>query len=445
MDIVVILVAVLLGISSGILIGLLPGVGPAAFMLVLYPILFKFDIISLLIFYFALINTTQYYGSISAIIFGIAGEVSSIPAVKHGHQLFKTGYEKETLIYTSTGSFIASIIALLMFAIISLTLSNFFLYMLQGKVIVSLLITAFVVIIVTSERPVAALIFGFLGIVISQVGFNPLHRVRILTFGYEGLDTGIPMFPIFCGLLIIPMLIKFQRMYVSSEPTLINVGIADRFKILTELKYLPSMVRGAVVGFFIGLIPGCSYTISSNVCDVLEGRIVKNDPTDERIMKRLISAESANNAGTVSVLIPLIMLAIPIVFSEAILMGVLETKGFDFSTSLDFFKAHSWLLIGVILIVNIVNWVLTGVFFNVIISMYVKMKRVIYLLVSVLCLSVMIYNAVNDSQLVLSIITFVASLILGISYKHDQVKFVLIYTFFVSSLVMDEVYRIFFI
>lgn len=446
MDILILLIPAALGIVTGILIGLLPGLGASATMLMLYPVLFQFDIISLFVFYIALINSTQYYGSVSAIVFGVTGEVSSLPAVKHGHSLFRSGLGKESLIYTSTGSFFASIIALVMFGAISLILSEFFVLMLKGSVILSLLAVAFLIIVATSEKPLLAIIYGILGIILSQVGYDDLHNVRFLTFGTTMLEGGLPIFPIFCGLIIIPLLLQYGRNHsvVSSENTVVK--LKTRVRLLFDLTYLPSIFRGSFIGFIVGLIPGCSYTVSSNIADSIEGKVVKSE-TDEtkKSMKRLISAESANNAGSVSVLIPLITMAIPIVFSEAILLGILETKGFDYSVSIEFFTSYFWTLMLVIITVNAVNWVLAGLLFNAIIIMYVRMQKIIYPLVAVLCLLLMAYIAVNDSQFLLSAFTFVVALLLGLVTTNESSKFVLIYTFFVATIMLDEFYRIFLI
>lgn len=444
MDILSLLLPGSLGIITGILIGLLPGLGASATMLMLYPVLFQFDIISLFVFYIALVNSTQYYGSVSAIVFGLTGEVSSLPAVKHGHYLFRQGLGKEALIYTSSGSFIASMIALLMFAIISFVLSDFFIFMLKGSVILTLLITAFIVIVFTSKNPWLSLVFGLLGLMLSQVGYDDLHKIRILTFGTTMLEGGLPIFPIFCGLIIIPLIFHYGRSNESVSVETSLVSLKERLTLLFDFKYIINIIRGSVIGFFVGLIPGCSYSVSSNIVDTVEGRLVDDDLDENRkSFKRLVAAESANNAGAVSVLIPMIILAIPIVFSEAILLGIAETKGFDYNISVDFFHDYFYVLILSILTVNIVNWVLSGLFFNVIIKLYAKMQKFIYPLVATICLLLMGYMAIEESQFILSLFTFAFSLALGLIIKSEEPKFVLIYTFFVSTIILDEFYRLF--
>ena len=50
----------------------------------------------------------------------------------------------------------------------------------------------------------------------------------------------------------------------------------------------------------------------------------------------MIAAETANNAASITALIPLLILAIPIIPSEALVLGIAEMQGFGISTSLKF-------------------------------------------------------------------------------------------------------------
>lgn len=445
MDILSISMSGSLGILVGILVGLLPGLGAASILLILYPVLFNFDIISLIVFYIALVNSTQYYGSISATVFGISGEISSLPAVKHGHSLFTEGHGRLALIYSSTGSFMGSVISLTLFVSLSIIFSEFFVLMLKGSVIFSLLVLAFIIIVVTSSKSLLSLIFGILGLILSQVGYDDLHNQRILTFGTTELEGGLPIFPIFCGLIIIPLIYNFSRTRTFKQNIRVEpLYLSERLKHLIDFSYLRSVLRGSFLGFFIGLIPGCSYSVSSNIVDSIEDKITKDDKnTVTRRFKRLISAESANNAGSVSVLIPLLIMAIPIVFSESILLGILEIKGFNYSVSVEYFKQNIWLFVILIVIINTVNWLISGLYYNSVIIIYQFLEKFIYLLVAVFCIAIMTYLAYVDSQLVLSIITFFISLVVGLLSKNDDSKFVLIYTFFVSTIVSDEFYRLF--
>jgi len=433
----------ILGIISGIAIGLLPGIGTATTLLLLYPVLSQFELLQVFVFYLSLMSSTQYYGSVSAIVFGVAGEVTSLPAVKHGHKLFLQGQGAQALCYTSSGSFFAAMMSLVCFWLISVSLSDYFIFMLKGKVILTLLLIALIVILLTSGKKIAAVCFAVLGAVAGQVGYDQLHNVRFLTFGIPELEGGLSLFPIFCGLIIIPVLWQqVSTNLVSKIPTVQQVDFLHRLRLLIDFRHWTSVARGGVIGFVVGLIPGCSYLISSNIASSVEGKIVK----DNQSIKQLIAAESANNSGSISVLIPLLLLAIPIVFSEAVILGIAESKGFGYTTSLELFDQNFSYIIAVLFVANLINWTLTGVFYNVIVSVYSYLSKYVYLAVAIICMGMLSWQGYQEYRFWFSIISFLIAVTIGLlTMRYNDEKFVFVYTYFVSTIMSDEIYRQFII
>lgn len=85
------LIYIIPGVTVGIIAGFIPGVGVFTSMMLMLPFLYSLEPYQLLTFYIALASTTQYIGSITATVFGLPGESSSLPAVKEGHALFQQG------------------------------------------------------------------------------------------------------------------------------------------------------------------------------------------------------------------------------------------------------------------------------------------------------------------------------------------------------------------
>ena len=102
----------LLGVLAGAIAGFIPGVGIFATLLVLFPWLADQSIVDTFVFYIALASTTQYVGSISATIFAVPGEVSSLPAVKEGNALFKKGLGDLAISGAALGSVFGAFIVL---------------------------------------------------------------------------------------------------------------------------------------------------------------------------------------------------------------------------------------------------------------------------------------------------------------------------------------------
>ena len=76
-------------------------------------------------FYSSLLIVSQYTGSVSAIILGIPGEATSLPAVKEGYPMQKYGFGDLAVKITAQYSFIGSLIALFLFYITLMYSMNF--------------------------------------------------------------------------------------------------------------------------------------------------------------------------------------------------------------------------------------------------------------------------------------------------------------------------------
>lgn len=433
-----VLISVVLGSFIGIIVGVLPGLGATALLLMVYPLLQYFDLLSLFVFYFALINSSQYYGSVSATVYGVAGELSSIPAVKHGHALFLDGHGSEALVRAATASFIAALFAITLFVLLANT--DIFSYFMKSSWRMSMMILALLSMIFFSGKKITAVLFVVLGLVIGKIGYDHILQTRILTFGMLDLDGGLPFFPVFAGLVLIPSLIEGYTKSKFIKFTFVPTDFLTRLKLLFDQQYMLPNMRGAVIGFFSGLIPGVSYTISSSIAEWIENKIRKTHNQRTHQLNAVVAAEAANNSAAVSVLIPLITLAIPIVSSEAIVLSIAETKGFGINVSLELLTNNLMLFVGALLIINVLNWIVAGLLFNQVIKIYQCLQKYIYHIVIVLCTLIMLYFAWTDYQLWLSLPVFALFLIFGLLVKDLQAKTSFVFAYFVADLLSYEIY-----
>ena len=89
-----------------------------------------------------------------------------------------------------------------------------------------------------------------------------------------------------------------------------------------------AIVRGSIIGFFIGILPGGSATLASFVSYAVEKRCSK---TPEKFGTGMIAGvagpESANNSATGGAFVPLLTLGIPTSPVMAILLGAMMIHG----------------------------------------------------------------------------------------------------------------------
>jgi putative tricarboxylic transport membrane protein len=83
---------------------------------------------------------------------------------------------------------------------------------------------------------------------------------------------------------------------------------------------LSAIFKGTWIGSVVGLIPGPSH--------ILGGIVSYNSYKKEDTVKKIISAESANNSATITSLLPFLYIGLPITLSEFLLNDLLQVKMF---------------------------------------------------------------------------------------------------------------------
>lgn len=386
----------LLGCLFGATSGLIPGIGNTVVMSLMFPFLIHVEPMNVIVFYIAAISVGQYTGSVSATVFSVPGESSSLPAVKEGHGLYKQGLGSLSLSGCALGSFIGSLFAIVFVLSVSQYLHLFtFLYstkFLSGVLILVLLFLIFG----KHNKWYVNILLCSLGYFLASLGTNSLYHEKSITFGIDELLRGVPVFCVIGWVYVFPEILKNYNISIpkGSEQVSQRITITRHFKYL--LTHFTSVIRGSVFGFFLGLTPYLTTIIASNVTYNIELWLRKkmNKYNDKGDYGSLIAAETANNSAALSSLLPLLLLGIPITSSEAILMEIVSIHGFNFDVDSfgELFILISYCLVVVNLIGLCVAWPLTR-YVN--LFYYVNIKM-IYLFVVTFCVGITIYLGVMN-------------------------------------------------
>ena len=310
----------IVGILSGLISGCIPGIGNFASLIIIFPYLVNLEPMQILILYVALTTISQYIGSIPAITFGIPGESSSVPAVIESRNLKTPQEVYKAIVGSAIGSTFGGIVVLgltwLLLDYLIYTV-HFFNTIMQFSLYCLVLIA--MVFIFKENRYWVNILLILLGFALGLIGYVKWSCTKILRFDSYLLYQGLPMIVVVIVLLGIPEILKnystkLNYKNLNYTPSKIN------FNFVTSSWY-------SLVGFVGGLAPGLTTTMSSQLAWVDAKR--KNKPPVERI----VASETANNAGAFSQLLPLILLGIPLVGSEALVLGLLEGKGFRLDTT----------------------------------------------------------------------------------------------------------------
>lgn len=318
------LLSVGLGVLTGIITGVVPGVGITVAMVIASPILLNMEIIPILLFYIALASTVQFTGTVPSVFFGIPGESNSIPASIEGPKFARHKHAMLAIGACGVSSVIGSAIAVLLTTALLFLLVPYLQVFFNGALKFALYssVIVFLLIVYNKRNFLANILLCVLGFALALPGESMLSSEFRYTFGINDLKYGIPLLPVLIGFIVVPTLFRFNNFKRVEQKQFNPIGV---IKILEYVRRnIRSVLRGSVIGYFCGFIPGVSTTLSTNVSYSVEKKL-----NPRRSGRQLISAESANNSGSLACLLPLLLLGIPITGSEVILYGLLVEAGWN--------------------------------------------------------------------------------------------------------------------
>ncbi len=316
------LVLAFVGAFVGTLIGVLPGIGPVSGIALLLPLIIGLHPASAMIMLTAVYYGTMYGGSTTSILVNVPGEASSVATTFDGYQMSQQGRAGPALAIAAVGSFIAGTISIVALMLFSLPLARWALVFGPAENSALMVLGLSSLSTLAGDNLNKALLSTLMGLMLATVGTDLVTGINRYTFGIPQLLDGIDLVTVAVGLFAI------------SEVLLVvhEIGVQRRLlplqRVWLSLKdFMDSwwaIIRGTVVGFYIGILPAAGATIASFLSYALEKRLAK-DPSrfGKGDIRGVAAPESANNAAAVGNMIPMLTLAIPGSSTTAIMMGAL--------------------------------------------------------------------------------------------------------------------------
>ncbi|SHN88080.1 putative tricarboxylic transport membrane protein [Desulfitobacterium chlororespirans DSM 11544] len=309
-----------IGCLAGTLIGVLPGLGPTSGIAILLPLTTILPPIPAIIMLSGIYYGAMYGGSTTAILVNIPGEVGSVATALDGYQLAKQGKAGPALATAAISSFVAGTLSLIGLTFFAPTLANVALRFGPPEYFALMILALSVVINLTGRSLVKGLISALIGFLIAMVGMESVTGYSRFTFGNINLMSGIDFISVIIGLFAVGEI--FSNLEHIGAPVY-NAKLQRLYLTAKEFFYItPTMIRSAVVGFFLGLLPGCSPGVTSFMSYDIEKRISKHPETFGKGDLRGVAApEGANNATTSGGFVPLLSFGIPSGPALAVLLG----------------------------------------------------------------------------------------------------------------------------
>ena len=317
----------IIGCVLGTIIGALPGLGPSNGVAILIPLSFSFnlDATQALVLMTSVYYGAMYGGRISSILLNIPGDEPAMMTTLDGYPMAKKGRAGDALVLSGFASFTGAFFATVGLMLLAPILARIA-FLFGPAEYFALYLLAFCTLGgIGSQNQAKAAISVCLGLSLAMVGVDNSTGMTRFTGGNLHLFDGIDFLVAIVGLFAVTEVFVFIESH--GKDSTIGVRLA---KITIPVKDIIStkwtILRGTLVGFIAGLLPGAGASLGSFLAYMSEKALAKNKSLFGKGDPRGIAApEAGNNAAAGGALVPMLTLGVPGSGTTAVLLALLMT------------------------------------------------------------------------------------------------------------------------
>ncbi len=411
----------ILGTVYGMIIGIMPMAGATTGLLTVFALSDQFLVNPYLgiVFLTSLIAASSTGDSFTSILTGIPGSNTTAASIIDGYQMARQGQAARAIGIAIMDSTINGVL----WGLVAFALMPFY-----AKLILVFGIPEFVAFMVmalacvgfvTSRNAFLSVFAIVLGCFLGMIGQDPATGVTRYTFGWEYLGAGIQLIPLIAGLFGIPEVLD-GFLKKNNRPAPITDYWRQLFQGFRDcFVHWRDMMRGGVIGFFTGLMPG----IGGSIGDIMAyGATVARYPREKfgnGNIKGLLGCEGANNAQKASSLVPTVLFGIPGAPFAAVMMAICMYFGMELGSpqllkDTNFFWALGGAFIASTLLAFVIAMFTTRV--------VVKLLEIPYWIYATIIISIIVWSCLEYTGTINDVYILILCSLLGIAAKRFHVS-----------------------
>jgi putative tricarboxylic transport membrane protein len=313
-----------LGVLAGQFVGALPGIGPSSAIALLLPLTFGSDPTSAIILFAGIYYGAQYGGTLTSVLISVPGEPSSVMTSIDGYQMALQGRAGTALGIAAIGSFLAGTISTIGLMLLAPPMARVALSFGPPEYF-SLVVLGLTALAAVGGSVLKGLTTGIFGLLLSTVGIDQQTGVARFAFDRVWLLDGVGFIVLTVALYGIGEVLSSAGKPMPKPITMVGNVVPSREE--WSHSRMP-ILRGTVIGFFIGVLPATGATIASFLAYIVEKKVAK-DPSrfGKGAIEGVAGPEASNNAAAAGAMVPMLALGVPGSGTTAIILGALIMFG----------------------------------------------------------------------------------------------------------------------
>ena len=316
-----------IGVAIGVIGGAIPGMSATMAGALTLPFTFAMQPINGILLLLGVYKGGIFGGSIPAILIKTPGTPASSATILDGYPLAEKGQAGRALGMALWASCTADVISNLSLILFAGWLASFALSFGPPEFFTLILFSLTIIAGVSGESLLRGALSAMAGLLLATIGLDLVYGTNRFTFGDPNMMGGLNFIAVLIGLFAIPEILAMvwnPTGHIGKTRSLGKnwVSFAD------YRKSFKSIVRGSMIGVFLGSIPGIGAAPSAFL-SYSEAR--RNSPDRENFGKGEVEGVAASEAGNNGVagatLIPLLALGVPGDVITAIIIGAFMIHG----------------------------------------------------------------------------------------------------------------------
>jgi TctA family transporter len=311
--------------------GAVPGLGGNLALALLIPFVFGWDPFAGLAFLLAMHSVVHTGGSIPGILFAIPGTGPTVATIVDGYPMTKMGKGGQAMGAQLAASGLGGVIGAAVLALLIPVLRPIAIAFGSPEVFMLIVFGMTFVIILSRESIAKGFMAALLGLLLGSVGLDPHTGVGRFTFDQLWLWDGIHIVTLVLGIFAFAEMIDLGARGRGGQIAEGDVKMTwDQLWEGTVAVFQEwwLSLRTAVIGTFVGIIPGLGGDVATWIC---YGHAVQTCKNNENFgkgdIRGVIGVETANNAKEGGALLPTIVFGIPGSSGMALLLGAFLILG----------------------------------------------------------------------------------------------------------------------
>ncbi len=320
------------GVMMGMVVGTLPGLTATMGTALLVPFTFALPPGAGIAMLGGLYVCAMFSDAIPAVLVNTPGTPAAMATGLDGHPLTKQGRAQEAIVAACFSSALGTLVGaacylLLAWPMIAIALKfgppEFFWLGVFALTIIGSL---------AGKSMLKGLAGGAIGLLISSVGISHAAEVSRYTFGIPELRGGVSLVAALIGVFAVPQVLLMvtelrKKDYIAEYKPKRGVAMKTIWKVIMEPVHF---ARSALIGSFIGILPGAGSPIAALVSYNEAVRWSKDKSLyGKGDLRGVTASEIANNAAAPASMIPMVTLGVPGSSPAAVIAGALMLRGLN--------------------------------------------------------------------------------------------------------------------